>query len=218
MPTAASITAFAVASLALIAIPGPAVLYIVNRSVSDGRRVGLAAVAGIEIGSLVHVLAASVGLSAILAASSAAFQTVKWLGVAYLVIVGVRTLARPPAPIDPAAPSTSRRRAFTQGVVVNVLNPKVALFFVSFLPQFTDASRGSVGAQALLLGCIFVGIACITDGAYSLLASGLRAALIGGRTMPFVRRYVSGTMFIGLGLAAATASAGGAVSTAPPRT
>ncbi|MDO9174506.1 MAG: LysE family translocator, partial [Actinomycetota bacterium] len=124
MPSASTIAAFAAASLLLLLIPGPAVLYIVNRSVSDGRRAGLAAVAGLTLGNLVHALAAAVGLSAVLATSATAFNTVKWLGAGYLVYVGVRTLMRPAPAIDPDQPGVSARRSFTQGVVVNVLNPK----------------------------------------------------------------------------------------------
>jgi len=208
VPTASVILTFAAASLALLLIPGPAVLYILNRSVSDGREVGLAAVAGLELGNLVHALAAAAGLSAVLATSATAFDAVKWLGAAYLVVVGVRTLRRRPAAIDPEAAGFGPGRAFGQGVVVNVLNPKVALFFLSFLPQFIHADRGRPGMQALVLGLVFVAIGCVTDSVYSLLASGLRTVLVGGRALPFVQRYVAGSVFIGLGLVAATTSIG----------
>lgn len=207
MPSTATILAFASASVVLLLIPGPAVLYIVNRSVSDGREAGLAAVAGLSLGNLAHALAAALGLSAVLATSAAAFSAVKWLGASYLVYIGVRTLLRPPAVIDPDQPGVSARRAFTQGVVVNVLNPKVALFFLSFLPQFIRPENGRPALQALVLGLVFVGIGFFTDGTYSLLASSLRSVLVGGRTLPFVQRWVAGTVFIGLGLVAATASA-----------
>jgi threonine/homoserine/homoserine lactone efflux protein len=208
VPDASTFAAFAVASLALLVIPGPAVLYIVNRSVSDGRTVGLAAVAGLELGNLMHALAAAVGLSAVLATSATAFNAVKWLGAAYLIIVGIRTLLRRPQVITTDRAAISHGRAFGQGVVVNVLNPKVALFFLSFLPQFIDADKGGSGRQALALGIVFVLIGCVTDSVYSLLSSSLRGVLVGGRGLPFVQRYVAGTVFIGLGLVAATASAG----------
>ena len=206
MPSAATILAFAGASIVLLLIPGPAVLYIVNRSVSDGREAGLAAVVGLTLGNLVHALAAAVGLSAILATSAVAFTTVKWLGAGYLVYIGVRTLLRPAPAIDPDQPGVSARRAFTQGVVVNVLNPKVALFFLSFLPQFIRPENGRPALQALILGLVFVGIGFFTDGTYSLIASSLRSVLLRGKTLPFVQRWVAGTVFIGLGLVAATAS------------
>ncbi len=207
MPAASTIAAFALASLALLLIPGPAVLYILNRSVSDGRRVGLAAVAGVEVGNLVHVVAAAVGLSAVLATSAAAFNTVKWLGVAYLVYVGIRTLTRPAPALDVDRPGTTTRRAFGQGVAVNVLNPKVALFFLSFLPQFIHPAAGRAGTQALVLGLVFVLIGCITDTCYSFAASSVRGVLLRGRALPFMRRWVAGAMFLGLGFLAATASA-----------
>ncbi|MCU1503554.1 MAG: RhtB family transporter [Ilumatobacteraceae bacterium] len=207
MPTLTTILAFGAASIALLLIPGPAVLYILNRSISDGRTVGLAAVGGLELGNLVHALAAAAGLSAVLATSAAAFNTVKWLGVAYLLFVGIRTLLRPPLAIAADQPGMSTRRAFGQGVIVNILNPKVALFFLSFLPQFIHTSDGRLGTQALVLGLVFVGCGCVTDTLYSILASSLRGVLLRGRTLPFVRRYVAGAMFIGLGLVAATATA-----------
>lgn len=206
MPSAATILAFAGASIVLLLIPGPAVLYIVNRSVSDGREAGLAAVAGLTLGNLAHALAAAAGLSAVLATSATAFSTVKYLGAAYLIYVGVRTLMRPPTVIDADQPGVSARRAFTQGIVVNVLNPKVALFFLSFLPQFIHPENGRPAVQALVLGLVFVGIGFITDGTYSLIASSLRSVLLRGKTLPFVQRWVAGTVFIGLGLVAATAS------------
>ena len=212
MPSVSTIFAFAAASLVLLLIPGPAVLYILNRSVSDGRNVGIAAVGGLELGNLVHAIAAAAGLSAVLATSAAAFNTVKWLGVAYLLFVGIRTLMKPPEVIDADQPGVTVRRAFAQGVVVNVLNPKVALFFLSFLPQFIHPADGHAGLQALVLGLVFVLIGCITDSCYSLLASSLRGVLVRGRALPFVRRYVAGTMFIGLGLVAATASVAGSSS------
>ncbi len=208
MPSGSIIAAFALASLALLLIPGPAVLYILNRSVSDGREAGLAAVAGLELGNLVHALAAAAGLSAVLATSAAAFTAVKWLGAGYLVYVGVRTLLSPPTVIDPAIAAVSIKRAFGQGIVVNVLNPKVALFFLSFLPQFIRPENGHAGLQALVLGVVFVLVGCITDSSYSLLASHLRTVLLKGRALPFIRRYVAGTVFIGLGVVAATASVG----------
>ncbi len=210
MPSPSTIAAFAAASFILLIIPGPAVLYIVNRSVSDGREAGLAAVAGLTLGNLVHAVAAAVGLSAVLATSAAAFNTVKWLGAGYLVYVGVRTLLQPPTEIDPTQPGVSPVKSFRQGIVVNVLNPKVALFFLSFLPQFIQPELGRPGLQALVLGLVFVLIGACTDGTYSLLASALRDVLLRGRALPFVRRWVAGAVFIGLGVVAATASASSA--------
>lgn len=209
MPALHDIVTFAVASLALLVIPGPAVIYILNRSVADGREAGLAAVAGLELGNLMHVLAASVGLSAVLATSATAFNVVKWLGAGYLIFVGIRTLLVRPAAIEGLSGSMSRRRSFLQGIVVNTLNPKVALFFVSYLPQFIDSDQGAAWSQALVLGIIFVAIGCITDASYALTASALRTVLVNGRSLPFVQRYVAGSVFIGLGLLATRASSRG---------
>lgn len=212
MPDPSTIAAFGLASFLLLIIPGPAVIYILNRSVSDGREAGLAAVAGLELGNLVHALAAAAGLSAVLATSATAFNAVKWLGAGYLVFVGVRTLMQPAPRIETDRAAVSVRRSFGQGVVVNILNPKVALFFLSFLPQFIRPADGHAGLQALVLGLVFVLIGCVTDTCYSLLASSLRHVLLRGRTLPIVRRWVAGSVFIGLGLMASTASVGASSS------
>ncbi len=206
MPDLSSVVTFAVASLALLLIPGPAVIYVLNRSVADGREIGFAAVAGLELGNLVHVIAASAGLSAVLATSATAFNTVKWLGAGYLVFVGVRTLLVAPRMVSGDMPTTTRSRAFRQGVIVNTLNPKVALFFLSYLPQFIDADNGAAWSQSLVLGSIFVAIGFVTDGTYAITASALRQVLLSGRTLPFVQRYVAGTVFVALGVMAATTS------------
>lgn len=206
MPTADAIITFAIASLALLLIPGPAVIYILNRSVAEGREAGLAAVAGLELGNFVHVIAASAGLSAVLATSASAFNVVKWLGAGYLIFVGIRTLVTKPSVLTDDTVAVSRRRSFVQGIVVNILNPKVALFFLSYLPQFIDPDNGAAWTQALVLGSIFVAIGCLTDGTYALAASALRSVLLTGRTLPFVQRYVAGTVFIALGVMATTSS------------
>jgi len=206
VPDLSSVVTFAVASLALLLIPGPAVIYVLNRSVADGREIGFAAVAGLELGNLVHVIAASAGLSAVLATSATAFNTVKWLGAGYLVFVGVRTLLVAPRMVSGDMPTTTRSRAFRQGVIVNTLNPKVALFFLSYLPQFIDADNGAAWSQSLVLGSIFVAIGFVTDGTYAITASALRQVLLSGRTLPFVQRYVAGTVFVALGVMAATTS------------
>ena len=204
MPDFGSIITFAVASVALLLIPGPAVIYVLNRSVSDGREVGLAAVAGLELGNFMHVVAAPAGLSAVLATSATAFNTVKWLGAGYLVFVGLRTLMVRPKVIAGDTSSVSLRRSFGQGVVVNTLNPKVALFFLSYLPQFIDPDKGAAWSQALVLGTVFVLIGCVTDGMYALTASALRGVLLTGRTLPIVQRWVAGSVFVALGVMAAT--------------
>lgn len=205
MPTPDALLAFAIASIVLFLIPGPAVAYIVNRAVVDGRATAFASVAGLELGNFVHVVAATAGLSAILATSATAFNVVKWLGAAYLIVVGVRTLATRPATLGSGGVSIGRRRAFAQGVIVNTLNPKVALFFLSFLPQFIDPAQGPGWVQSLVLGTLFVLLGCVMDGSWAVLAGTVRHLLVRGRTQAFVRRYVSGSMFVGLGIVAARA-------------
>jgi threonine/homoserine/homoserine lactone efflux protein len=196
--------AFAIASLALLVIPGPAVLYVINRSISDGRSIALAGVAGLELGNFVHVIAATIGLSALIAASATAFGVVKWIGAGYLIFIGIRTITRKPASFSQEQKSLSRRKSFTQGIIVNTFNPKVALFFLSFLPQFIDEKSGSAALQSLILGSLFVAIGLCTDGMYAFLASALRTTLLRGKSLPFVQRYVAGTVFIALGLIAST--------------
>jgi len=205
MPDLNSLISFAIASLALLVIPGPAVLYIINRSVSDGRSIGFAGVLGIELGTFMHVLAATAGLSAILAASPSAFNAVKYSGAVYLIFIGLRTLARRPAIIDASVSSMTKAQAFRQGFIINTLNPKVALFFLSFLPQFIDQDKSSNALQALTLGTVFVICGFFTDGIYSPTASSLREVLVNGKTLPFVQRYVAGVVFIVLGLVASLA-------------
>ena len=204
MPTFESLAAFGIASLALLVIPGPAVLYIINRSVADGRNVALAAVAGLEIGNFMHVIAATVGLSAVIATSAAAFSAVKWIGAGYLIYIGIRTLATKAQAVNHLNDPMSRRRAFTQGIVVNTFNPKVALFFLSFLPQFIDADRGSAALQSLILGTTFVILGSVSDSLFALLASALRGTLLRGKSLPFVQRYVAGSVFIALGAIASS--------------
>ena len=201
MPSAHAFAVFIPAALVLLAIPGPAVLYIIATSVEGGRRHGLLSVAGIHIGSLVHVVAAVAGLSALIVSSAIAFSTVKYVGAAYLVYVGIRKwLERDePAELEARLPR-SGRRVFTQGIVVNVLNPKTALFFLAFLPQFIDRDR-TVWTQIAVLGLCWVALGLVSDGAY---------ALAGGTIGRFFRRrqkavrYASGGIFVGLGAVAAT--------------
>lgn len=205
MPAAESLLSFAAASFVLLIIPGPAVLYIVNRSMSDGRSVALASVAGLEIGNFSHAVAATAGLSAVIAASATAFGVIKWAGAIYLIGVGLTTLIRRPDRVALSVDHLPKRRAFTQGVIVNVLNPKVALFFLSYLPQFINQDRGPAWSQALTLGILFVLIGCVTDSIWAITTSGLRDVLLRGTSLSFVQRWVSGSVFVALGVLAARA-------------
>ncbi len=156
-PDAGTLVVFAGAALALLVVPGPAVLYIVTQSIEHGRRAGLVSMLGIQTGGLVHVAAASVGLSALLLSSTVAFNVVKFAGAAYLIFLGLRKLLGRDR-FDPTGERPPRRldRLFAQGVVVNILNPKTALFFFAFLPQFVEVEAGSVGLQIAVLGVIFI--------------------------------------------------------------
>jgi threonine/homoserine/homoserine lactone efflux protein len=209
MPETSTLALFAVAAVTLLVIPGPAVLYIVTRSVDQGRAAGLASVCGVHVGTLVHVAAAALGLSALLVSSATAYDTVRWLGAAYLVWLGVRRLlARDedlPATPGPDARRPGLRRIFAQGVVVNVLNPKTALFFLAFLPQFVDASRGSVPLQVVVLGVAFVLLGLLSDGAYALAASTGAGWLRRRPGVARASRLVSGGVLISLGVTTALA-------------
>lgn len=205
MPELSTLLAFGAATIALLFIPGPAVIYILNRSISDGRNVGLAAVAGLEIGDAIQALFAALGLSAVLATSASLFNMVKWAGVAYLLYVGIRTLTTVPSELGQDNGHVSLQHAFRQGIVVNALNPKTALFFLSIFPQFVNPNAQHATVQSLVLGAEFVVLATIFNGSLTLVASALRDLLLRGRALPFIRRYVSGFVFIALGLLAATA-------------
>lgn len=199
-----SLSIFLLAALILLLTPGPAVLYIVARSLDQGRLAGFVSVLSIEVGNFVHVLAATLGLSAILVSSALAFSIVKYLGAAYLIYLGVRRiLAREPTHQKTNFQRLSLGRIFRQGVLVAILNPKTALFFFAFLPQFVDPSKSSFTVQLLTLGCLFVLMAIVTDSLYALLAGTLGQWLKGTRSFLRVERYVVGTVYIGLGVMAA---------------
>ena len=165
---------FMLAAGLLIVVPGPAVLYIVARSIDQGRLAGIVSVLGIALGAVVHSLAAAVGITAVLAASALAFSTVKYLGAAYLIYLGITTLLKKPEVQENIVVEPKPLwQIFRQGFVVNLLNPKTALFFLAFLPQFADPAHGSVPLQTFILGLIFVTIALFSDSIYALLAGQL---------------------------------------------
>ena len=210
LPDAASLGVFAVAALALLLTPGPAVLYIVARSVEQGRLAGLVSVCGITTGTLVHVLAASLGLSALLASSALAFSAVKYAGAAYLITIGVRRLLeRHAAPAAVAQlPPRSLWRLYRDGFLVNLLNPKTALFFLAFLPQFVDPARGGAALQVAFLGLLFALMGFTSDGLYALAAGSAGRWIKRNSHALRWERYVTGGVFIGLGVTAALAGSG----------
>jgi threonine/homoserine/homoserine lactone efflux protein len=207
VPTLATFGLCALASLALLVIPGPAVLFIVTRSVEHGRRVGLASVVGVHLGTLVHVVAAAAGLSALLVSSATAFSVVKYVGAAYLLGLGLHRLATRPSPEtagpDPLARTGSVRSALAQGAVVNILNPKVALFFLAFLPPFVDPSRGPVATQVILLGLTYLLLGICSDGAYALAAAAIAGRLRRKDRLVRRGRRASGVVYLALGIVAA---------------
>lgn len=213
MPSILSLAAFSGAALVLLLVPGPAVLYILARSASQGRRAGLVSVAGIHTGTMVHVLAALVGLSALVAASATAFAGLKLAGAAYLIYLGVRTLAarrRTDGQHALALPAPQRplSRIFADGVVLNILNPKTALFFLAFVPQFVDVSSDHPALQLMVLSALFTGLGLVTDGCYAFAGS-----WVGGRLTRSPRAaqradLAAGSSYIGLGLVTAFAGDG----------
>jgi threonine/homoserine/homoserine lactone efflux protein len=209
MPDASTYALFVAAALALLLVPGPAVIYIVARSVEGGRLTGLVSVLGVEIGTLLHVVFAAAGLSAIVVSSAAAFSVVKWLGAAYLIWLGLRQIVGRGSETEEETRSgveDTYFRVFSQSVLVQVLNPKVALFFLAFLPQFVDPSRGAAWTQIAILGTTLAILGLFTDGLY---------ALLGGTAGDWIRkkstgaglrragRFVTGGVYMALGAAAA---------------
>ena len=194
-----TLAVFALAALAILAVPGPAVIYIVTRSIHQGRAAGLASVLGIHVGTLVHLTLAVVGLSAILVSSATAFTVVKVLGALYLIVIGIRTLLgrADPEDTDPQRPPRSRRRDFAEGVVVNILNPKTALFFLAFLPQFVHPDLGRPSLQILVLGLTFMLLGLVTDSMWALAAGSAGETLRKSRRWARAQRYVSGSVFVG---------------------
>jgi threonine/homoserine/homoserine lactone efflux protein len=208
VPDPKTIWLFCLAATVLIVIPGPAVLYVVAQSVGQGRRAGLVSASGVATGGLVHVIGAAIGISGLLLSSATLFSIVKFAGAGYLIYLGGRRLLGLDASalVTPHA-ARSRRQLYRDGAVVNILNPKTALFFYAFLPQFLDPDRGAVALQALVLGTLFVAIALVSDSVWAL-ASGSAAAWLKERPLAVtLERWVTGTVLIGLGAAAALTSA-----------
>lgn len=206
-PGAANLGLFISAALVLLLVPGPAVLYLVARSVEQGRLAGLFSILGIHAATLVHVAAAALGLSAILASSVLVFSAVKYAGAAYLIWLGLKKIfGRVETPdIDVRVQGRGYARLFRDGFIVNLFNPKTALFFLAFLPQFVEVSRGHVATQIAFLGLFFTVLGFTTDGCYALAAGTAGNWLKRGRGYLKFERYISGMLFIGLGLVAAFA-------------
>jgi threonine/homoserine/homoserine lactone efflux protein len=206
MPDSTTMLIVALASLALVVIPGPAVIYILTRSVSQGRNAGLVSAIGVNLGSSVHVVAAVAGLTVLLSNSATAYSVVKWAGVGYLAWIGVRILMKDDTEFtQPQLEPTALRRIFIQGVLVNMLNPKVAIFFLAFLPQFVDTDAPHATMQTLVLGMTLVTIGLVTDTLYALAGGSVGDALRRRPTFARATRLASGSIYIALaGIAAIT--------------
>jgi len=190
--------------MVLLAIPGPAVLYVVTRSIEMGRAGGVSSVAGITTGTVVHVTLATAGLSSLILASKAAFDAVKYVGAAYLVFLGIRRLlTRSEEAVGESRAPRTRRRAYTQGIVVNLTNPKTIVFIFAFIPQFVDVNAGHVWLQVLVLGLSFAGLGFLSDTGYALVAGTVADRLRGSPAIARFERWFGGSVLIGLGVAAA---------------
>jgi threonine/homoserine/homoserine lactone efflux protein len=209
MPDVSTFALFVAAALALLLVPGPAVIYVVARSVEGGRLTGFVSVLGVELGTLLHVVFAAAGLSAIVVSSAAAFSVVKWLGAAYLVWLGLRQILGRDSgneELPLSGGGENRFRVFSQSVLVQILNPKVALFFLAFLPQFVDPSRGAAWTQVVVLGATLATLGLFTDGLYALLGGTAGEWFRKQRAGAGLRRaggYVTGGIYIALGAVAA---------------
>jgi threonine/homoserine/homoserine lactone efflux protein len=205
LPPANDLLLFSTAALILLVIPGPSVLYVVARSLDQGRRAGLASTSGISTGTLAHVVAATLGLSALLLSSATAYSLVKYAGAAYLFYLGIKKFRERPN-IDSEEKHVQAlplRRVFVQGVVVEALNPKTALFFFAFLPQFVNPARGQVSLQFLTLGMLFTLLGFTSDSLWALTAGSAAGWLRRNQGFSRNQRYISGTVYLGLGMATA---------------
>lgn len=205
MPDWSTLTLFAATAVILVATPGPCTLYLVSRTLQQGIAAGIVSSMGVQVGTLIHVTAAALGISALLLSSTLAFNIVKYLGVAYLVFLGVKTLlARENVSTVPPPVAGNRLiSVFCQGIMVNVLNPKTTLFFTAFLPQFVDVRRGNVVSQIIFLGAVLAVVGSCSDLTYVLVTGKLGRRLRPGLRLPGAGRYISGSVYIGLGVAAA---------------
>ena len=201
MPSFSTLPVFIAASLALLLIPGPAVLFIVARSGAQGTRAGLVSVLGVHTATIVHVLAAVAGLSAIVVASSVAFTAVKVIGGVYLIFLGIKSIRSARRRAEVVAPTVRpEKRLFAEAFVVSLLNPKVALFFLAFLPQFVEHGHGPIWSQTLVLGLVYILLGLGSDSMYAVLGARLGMRLSGRTTRLRATRYAEGTILLGLGV------------------
>ncbi|MGE0462471.1 MAG: LysE family translocator [Vicinamibacterales bacterium] len=196
MIDAATLLTFMLAGAAIIVAPGPAQALVLARTLSDGRRAGLLTAVGLNVGTLVHAAAAGLGASAILATSALAFDTVKFVGAAYLVFLGVQAWRQGSRP--QAAPSVTSQQALTRAITTGILNPKVAVFFLAFLPQFVNPARGPILAQCLFLGTVLAAMDVVYEGGLVWLSGTLSSTFRHPRVQRWQHRFTGGVL-IGLG-------------------
>jgi len=196
-----TLIAFLAACIAIILAPGPAQALVLSRSISDGKKSGIMTALGLNVGTIFHALAAGLGLSTILATSALAFEVVKYVGAGYLIYLGLRELWSKQHP-DALTQTVNLGavQAFNKAVVTGILNPKVALFFLAFLPQFVDPARGSAMLQFVLLGLIMAALDILYETTLALVASALSARLTRSRRFALWRKRITGAVLIGLGL------------------
>jgi len=200
MPNWSTLSFFITTALILVFTPGPNTIYIIARSVQQGRMAGIVSSLGVQVGGLFHTAAAALGVSALLLSSAMAFSVVKYVGAAYLIYLGFKTLlTRENVAETETVEGKSLSRAFSQGVLVCLLNPKAALFFFAFLPQFVDAKRGSAATQIMFLGAIVVVLGALSDSIYALLSGSVSNLLRGNLRLLRSQRYFAGSVYIGLG-------------------
>jgi threonine/homoserine/homoserine lactone efflux protein len=206
MPEPTTLLVFAGAAIALLVVPGPSVLYIVTRGMHQGRSAALVSVLGVTTATLVHTAFAAIGLSAILATSALAFTVVKVAGSAYLLWLAVRTwLDRSAERQTAAPPAVGLRRIYVEGLLVNLLNPKTALFVLALLPQFVDPTRGPAALQILVLGALLATLGLCSDGAYALASGSLGSWLRRRRSIATAQRRISALVYAILGIGTALA-------------
>jgi threonine/homoserine/homoserine lactone efflux protein len=205
MPSLSTYAVFLATGLALLVVPGPAVLYVVTRSIEMGRAGGIASVAGITTGTVVHVSLAAAGVSSLILASTAAFDAVKYVGAAYLVFLGLRRLLTRGVEEEIAreTPPRTRQRAYRDGVVVNLTNPKTIVFIFAFVPQFVDTGAGHVWLQVLVLGLSFAALGFASDSLYAVAAGSVADRLRNSPAIARFERWFGGGVLVGLGVAAA---------------
>jgi threonine/homoserine/homoserine lactone efflux protein len=207
VPSTSTLIRFCATASVLILLPGPGMLLLVARGVANGRRVAVLSACGVETGTVVYVCATAVGVTALLASSALAFSLVRYVGAAYLVVLGVRTLlGKVHAPLDAAHEPLSARRAYAQAFLIGVTNPKIAIFFLAFFPQFVDPHHGSIALQVFVLGGVFVAMALPVDLLVASTAGSLGNWIRRRPSFARRQRYVAGSVYIALGASAAVSN------------